>query len=129
MQKQKYQVIDNINEANRNYTLDNKSLATSMCIKDLGIWIDDKLKFHERTSATIAKANCILAIIKRSFNVNVNTFLRLYKAFFRPVLEYLNVVWGPTFLTHQRSLEKVKNEPLGWFLNCVICLILIVCTH
>jgi len=37
------------------------------------IWIDDKLKFHEHTSVTIAKVNCILAIIKRSFNVNMNT--------------------------------------------------------
>jgi len=78
--------VGNINDANRNYTLDNKSLATSTCAKDLGIWIDDKLKFHEHTSVTITKANRILAIIKRSFNANVNTFLRLYKAFVRPVL-------------------------------------------
>jgi len=57
--------------------LDNKPLATSTCVKDLGIWIDDKLKFHEHTSVTIAKTNFILAIIKQSFNVNMNTFLRL----------------------------------------------------
>jgi len=48
--------VGNINDTNPNYKLDNKQLATSTCVKDLGIWIDDKLKFHEHTSVTIAKA-------------------------------------------------------------------------
>ena len=38
------------------------------CVRDLGVWIDDKLKFHEHTSV-IAKANRILALMKRSFNI------------------------------------------------------------
>ena len=39
--------IGNINDTNPNYTLDNKPLATSASVTDLGIWIDDKLKLHQ----------------------------------------------------------------------------------
>ena len=37
--------------------------------KDLGILVDDKLKFHTHTSSVIKKANSILGFIKRSFSV------------------------------------------------------------
>ena len=33
--------VGNINDTNPNYTLDNESLATPACVKDLGIWIDN----------------------------------------------------------------------------------------
>ena len=102
--------VGNINDTNLNYTLDTKPLATSTCVKDLGVWIDDKLKFHKHTSVTIAKANRILALIKRSFNLNVNMFLRLYTTLVRPILEYANIVWGPTFVIDQRSVEKVQQR-------------------
>ena len=70
------------------YILDNVPLAASTCVRDLGMWIDDKLKFHEHTSVTIAKANRILALMKRSFNINMNIFLRLYTTLIHPILEY-----------------------------------------
>ena len=95
---------------NPNYILDNVPLAVSTCVRDLGVWIDDKLKFHEHTSVTIAKANRILALMKRSFNINMNIFLRLYMTLVRPILEYANIAWGPTFITDQKSLEKVQRR-------------------
>ena len=58
--------VGSISNTNPNYILDNVPLAASTCVRDLGIWIDDKLKFHEHTSVTIAKANCILALMKNS---------------------------------------------------------------
>ena len=35
--------------------------------KDLGIWIDDKLKFPTHIGHAVAKRNHILGLIKRSF--------------------------------------------------------------
>ena len=101
--------VGNINNTNPNYIVDNVPLAASTCVRDLGVWIDDKLKFHEHTSVTIAKANRILALMKRSFNINMNIFLRLYTTLVRPILEYANIAWGPTFITDQKSLEKVQQ--------------------
>ena len=91
--------VGNINNTNPNYILDNVPLAASTCVRDLGVWIDDKLKFHEHTSVTIAKANRILALMKRSFNINMNIFLRLYTTLVRPILQYANTVLG-TYLHH-----------------------------
>ncbi len=36
--------------------------------KDLGILIDDELKFHKHVSAAISKANQTLGIVKRTFD-------------------------------------------------------------
>ena len=37
--------------------------------KDLGVIVDDKLKFQTHTSAAIKKANSILGLLKRYFTV------------------------------------------------------------
>ena len=47
-----------VSNINPNYTLDNKPLATSTRVKDLGVWIDGKLKFHKHTSVTISESFC-----------------------------------------------------------------------
>ena len=47
------------------------SIPARDSIKDLGIIniIDDKLKFHAHTVSVIAKANCTLTVINKSFVV------------------------------------------------------------
>ena len=35
--------------------------------KDLGIIVDQELKFHQQTAAAVAKASQVLAVVKRSF--------------------------------------------------------------
>jgi len=65
--------------------------------KNLGIIFDDKLKFHDHTS-TFGKRNCILGLISKSFEfLEQEMVSKLYKAQVRPILEYINPVWGPTF--------------------------------
>ena len=85
----------------------------SLCIPDsvCGGPLDDKLKFHEHTSVTIANANRILALM---ININMNIFLRLYMTLVCPILEYANIAWGPTFITDQqwratKMLPKLYN--------------------
>ena len=67
--------------------------------KDLGILIDDKLKFHTHTSSVIKKANSILGLIKRSFSSMV-----------RPHLEYGNVIWGDHYKGDIKAIEKVQKR-------------------
>ena len=78
----------------------------------MGVWIDDKLKFHKHTSVTMAKANRILALMKRSFNIDMNSYISetLYDTCncLSNIIEYANIAWGLTFITDQRSLEKLQ---------------------
>ena len=55
--------------------------------KDLGVIVDNKLKFHIHTSAAIKKANSILGLIKRSFaELDESTLPTLYTSMVRPHL-------------------------------------------
>ena len=51
--------------SNHTYSINNSPLEQINQEKDLGILIDNKLKFHEHVSYVVNKANCIPAIIRR----------------------------------------------------------------
>ena len=61
--------------------------------KDLGVLVDDQLKFHKHTAAAVKKANSILGLVKKTFALlDSNTVPTLYTSLVRPHLEYGNVV-------------------------------------
>ena len=63
--------------------------------KDLGIVVDDHLKFHQQTAAAAAKISQMLAVVKLSFaNLDETTLPLLYKSMVRPFLQYGNAIWG-----------------------------------
>ena len=79
--------------------------------KDLGVFIDDTLKFHEQTAAAAGRANRILGLIKRTFvALDATTLPLLFKAMVRPHLEYANSVWGPTSRADQDAVERVQRR-------------------
>ena len=80
-------------------------------VKDLGIIVDPSLKFHIHTSTVTARANQMLALIKKSFEyLSTNMLLQLYKSLVCPILEYGNIVWGPMFVLDQQSVEKIQRR-------------------
>lgn len=93
------------------YLIDGTTISSNKVVKDLGVFIDDKLKFHDHSSIIAKKANSILAVIHKTFQyMDRNTFVNLYKAYVRPVLEYGNIIWGPQYITDQKSIEKVQRR-------------------
>ena len=78
--------------------------------KYLGVMFDCYLNFLQHTSEAASKTNHILACIKRTFtNLNNDGFLK-YKAMARPIIEYVNTIWGPHFLLDKRRLERVQRH-------------------
>ena len=79
--------------------------------RDLGVQIDNDLKFHDHAARVIKKCKSLLAIIKRCFAcLDRRMITRLYKALIRPVLEYGNSVWGPCYKGDQDALEKLQRR-------------------
>ena len=79
--------------------------------KDLGVTFDPKLKFDTHIHRIVAKANKMLGIIKRSFmSLNKDCFMKLYKAFVRPHLEYANVIWAPHLKRQSIYIENVQRR-------------------
>ena len=79
--------------------------------KDLGILIDDKLKFLEHINVKVNKANQILGCIKHTFkHLNKEIFKLLYKSMVRPHLEYNSVVWSPHLKKDMDVIERVQRR-------------------
>ena len=93
------------------YTMNGHMLESTTQEKDLGVIIDDTLKFHVHTAAAAKKANQVLGIIKKSYSArDADTISTLYKAMVRPLLEYGNVIWGPHYRMDMKTIERVQRR-------------------
>jgi ribonuclease P/MRP protein subunit RPP40 len=81
------------------------------CVKDLGIALDEGLKFTQHMHDKINKAYSMLGIIKRNFKfLSVDTFVLLYKAMVRSHLDYCSSVWAPYKKKDIDALERVQKR-------------------
>ena len=100
--------FENIKHAHP-YCICNNELEHVANEKDLGVVIDEELKFEEHIARKIQVANGIVGQIRRSFSfLNPETFRRLYVAFVRPHLEYCQSAWSPHLRKNSDALEKVQ---------------------
>ena len=98
-------------EINHNYEAllggDTHKLAHVDTVNDLGVLMDDSLKFDKYIYAKIGSAYKMLGVLKRNFVFyDKTTFLTLYKAFVRSVLEYGVPVWSPYKLVVVHDIER-----------------------
>ena len=78
---------------------------------DLGITIDNNLKFSKHVVNQVNKANRILGAIRHTFaTIDSNNFLPLYKSIVRPHLEYATVIWSPKLKRDRDALEQVQRR-------------------
>ena len=73
--------------------------------------MDSQLNFKDHISQATTKVNRILGVIRRSFDhLTDHTFVQLYKAIVRPILEYGHSVWQPVLETLQQDIEEVQHR-------------------
>ncbi len=86
-------------------------LDETVAEKDLGVMIDQELKFECHIAEAIRKANTKLGMIKRTFVCLDEPMLsQLYIALVRPHLEYANVTWSPNQQQHIQAIEAVQHR-------------------
>ena len=79
--------------------------------KDLGVIISDDLKPAKDINENIKKANKMIGIIKHTFTyMDKYMFLKLYKSYVRPHLEYCQQVSNPWLQKDIDALEKVQRR-------------------
>ena len=99
------------NNQRHEYHLDDHTLEKIDNQKDVGVIIDNNLKFHIHSASASKKANQILGIIKKSYNTrDALTFSTLYKSMVRPHLEYGNTIWGPYYQGDIKVVESVQRR-------------------
>ena len=88
--------------------------------KDLGIIIDNKLRFSSHCEKVISKSNKLLGIIRRNFTyINEDNFKLLYKAIIRTTIEYGANIYNPILQQDinktRRSHDARRKSPPGIF--------------
>ena len=79
--------------------------------KDLGIIIDEKLKFSEHISHKISVANKMIQVIRHTFkHLSPDTFKKLYISLVRPHVEYGTPVWSPLSRKEIIRIEKMQRR-------------------
>ena len=95
----------------KDYVLYGEILEQSRNEKDLGVIIDDTLKFHVHAAAASKKANQILGVIKKAYTTRDPFSIRtLYESMVRPHLEYGNAIWGPFYQGDIKKIEAVQRR-------------------
>ena len=80
-------------------------------VKDLGVIVDETLKFEKQISERIKKANSVLASIKRTIRyMDKSVFTLLYKSIVRPILEFCGAVWNPHLVKQIKAIESVQRR-------------------
>ena len=93
------------------YKMDGMDIEQTTCEKDLGVYIDNELKFQRHIAESIKKANQKLGIIKRNFShLDKDSFLSLYKSLVRPHLEYCSCVWSVIYKKDAISIENTQRR-------------------
>jgi hypothetical protein len=79
--------------------------------KDIGVFVDEKLKFSEHCQQIAAKANSLVFRILRSFASREPSFLfSIFKAYVRPILEHDSQVWSPYLKEDIRRVEGPQRR-------------------
>lgn len=79
--------------------------------RDLGIVITEDFKWETHINSVIKKANTMIFLITRAFkDPTPEVFLKLYKTFIRPRLEYAQSIWSPYYVGDIEALERVQRR-------------------
>ena len=104
-------VPQNRNKMYPTYFLEGVTLARRENATDLGVTVEDNLKFHAQVSGQCKKATHKINTIRRTFMSRNPKFLEsIFKTYVRPHLEYCVQVWNPVHIGDITKIEKVQNR-------------------
>ena len=87
------------------------TIPSTSSIKDLGVTIQENLKWEIHVNNIYGKAASLSYRILKSFkSKNIWTLLLLYKSYLRPLLEYNTEVWSPYFKKDIDRIESVQRR-------------------
>ena len=93
------------------YSMDGKELKTVTDEKDIGVNISDSLKPSTQCLQAANRAKAVLTQIFKCFHYrDKHVYIRLYKQFVRPHLEFSSSVWSPWTVNDINCLEDVQRK-------------------
>ena len=100
------------------YVMGGQVLEAVELEKDVGVIVHQSLKPSLQCSRAAEKANQVLGQLSRAVSYrDQETFLKLYKVYVRPHLEYAVASWCPWLQADKVMLEKVQRRALNMVSN------------
>ena len=94
-----------------NYSINNHVLPVVESCRDLGITVSRDLSPRLHINAIVLKAHQRANMILRCFITrDLNTLLRAFVVYVRPLLEFNSVVWSPALKCDIDSIERVQRR-------------------
>lgn len=82
--------------------------------KDVGVIIHKSLKPHKQCKVAAATAGGVLRTVTKNFHFrDRHVFLKLYKQYIRPHLEFATPAWSPWAAADIKMLEKIQERAVG----------------
>lgn len=102
-------------QSNYHYRMSQSSncivLDDSDAEKDLGVWVDSKLRFDLHAEKAASKASSLVGMIRRSYSyLDTYSMSLLFKSLCRPILEYGNIIWYPQYIKDAELIENVQRR-------------------
>jgi hypothetical protein len=91
------------------YEMDGVRLEEVEEERDIGVMVSNTLKLSKQCAKAAAAARVVLGQITRAFHFRYKvTFVRLFKTYVRPHLEFCTPSWAPWTQADRDCLEKVQ---------------------
>ena len=92
------------------YFLKDELLPWTHSHTDLGVTVDDNLRFHEQARVAARKAGGVAHnFLKATLCRDPDFMIHVLRTHIRPVLEYASVVWNTGYIEDVRRLEAVQR--------------------
>ena len=89
-------------------SLNSNALPVAIEVKDLGVFVDSHLTFHSHIDSIVARAFTRSNLILKCFvSRDVNTLMRAFTVYARPILENASCVWSPYQVGKIKQFESV----------------------
>ena len=99
---------------NINYFMNGTVVGKSDCEKDIGVYVSKDNKPSIHCSKVAAKENVVLGMMARGFHYrDKHTWIKLYKVYVRPHLEFASPAWNPWLQKDIDTLEKVQKRAVN----------------
>jgi len=91
-----------------------KEIEVSKTEKDLGVWVNNELKWSDQCGKAAGKAMSVLGVIKRSFKrLDIESLKILYNTYVRPQLEYCVQAWCLYYKKISTVLKRFREGQLN----------------
>ena len=93
------------------YAIDGVPITPVDAQNDLGVIISTNLSWSEHILSVTRRANRLLYMIKKTFpGCSLQTYVRLYSTYVRPILEHGGPAWSPVLVRDSALLESVQRR-------------------